>query len=48
MKIPLKCQSTEFECVPTTFLNALNYLLAKAVQQVWHANLFYNGLSCLQ
>lgn len=26
MKIPLKYQSTEFDCVPTTFLNALNYL----------------------
>ena len=26
MKIPLKYQSTEFDCVPTTFQNALNYL----------------------
>lgn len=25
MKIPLKYQSTEFDCVPTTFQNALNY-----------------------
>ncbi len=25
-KIPLKYQSTEYDCVPTTFLNAINYL----------------------
>lgn len=26
MKIPLKYQTSEYDCVPTTFLNALNYL----------------------
>lgn len=28
-KIPLKYQSTEYDCVPTTFLNALNYLFRR-------------------
>ena len=27
MKIPLKYQSAEYDCVPTTFMNGLNYLL---------------------
>jgi hypothetical protein len=26
MKIPLKYQSSNYDCVPTTFLNAINYL----------------------
>ena len=26
MKIPLKYQSSEYDCVPTTFLNALSFL----------------------
>ncbi|MFZ3103010.1 MAG: hypothetical protein WA131_05830 [Desulfitobacteriaceae bacterium] len=26
MKIPLKYQSSKYDCVPTTFLNAINYL----------------------
>jgi hypothetical protein len=28
-KIPLKYQSTEYDCVPTTFLNALNFLFKR-------------------
>lgn len=29
MKIPLKYQSSEYDCVPTTFLNALNFLFER-------------------
>lgn len=28
-KIPLRYQSTEYDCVPTTFLNAINYLFRR-------------------
>jgi len=29
LKIPLKYQSSEYDCAPTTFINALNYVLSR-------------------
>lgn len=29
MKVPLKYQSSDYDCVPTTFLNAINFLFKR-------------------